>query len=47
MWEQVKQRTVESSREICGSVTVGGKNPKSAWWNDEIKVAIRRKEVAC
>ena len=23
-----------------------GKNPKSAWWNDEIKAAVRRKEAA-
>ena len=25
---------------------VGGKNPKSVWWNDEVKSAIRRKEAA-
>ena len=24
---------------------VGGKNPKSVWWNDEIKAAVRKKEV--
>ena len=23
-----------------------GKNPKSMWWNDEIKDAVRRKEAA-
>ena len=34
MWEQVKRSMVESSRELCGSVKVGGKNPKSVWWND-------------
>ena len=28
MWEQVKRATVESAREVCGSVNVGGKNPK-------------------
>ena len=28
---------VESAREVCCSVRVGGKNPKSVWWNDEIK----------
>ena len=28
MWEQVKQAMVESAREVCGSVRVGGKNPK-------------------
>ena len=37
---------VESDREVCGSVRVGGKNPKSVWWNDEIKAAGRRKEAA-
>ena len=37
---------VESPREVCGSVRVGGKNPKSLWWNDEIKAAVRRKEAA-
>ena len=25
------------------SVRVGGKNPKSVWWNDDIKAAVRRK----
>ena len=29
MWEQVKWAMVESAREVCGSVRVGGKNPKS------------------
>ena len=46
MWEQVKRAMVESAREVCGSVRVGGKNPKSLWWNDEIKAAVRRKETA-
>ena len=36
---------VESAREVCGSVRVGGKNPKSECWNEEIKAAVRRKEV--
>ena len=35
---------VESEREVCGSVRVGGKEPK-VWWNDEIKAAVRRKEA--
>ena len=46
MWDQIKRAMVESAREVCGSVRVGGKNPKSVWWNDEIKAAVRRKEVA-
>ena len=33
---------VESAREVCSSVNVGGKNPKSVWRNDEIKAAVRR-----
>ena len=24
---------------------VGGKNPKSVWWNDGVKDAVRRKEA--
>ena len=28
MWDQVKRRMVESAREVCGSVRVGGKGPK-------------------
>ena len=35
----------ESAKEVCGSVIVGGKNPKSVWYNDEVKAAVRRKEV--
>ena len=23
-----------------------GKNPSSVWWNDEIKAAVKRKEIA-
>ena len=46
MWEQVKQAMVESAREVCGSVHVGGGNPKSMWWNDQTKAAIKRKKDA-
>ena len=46
LWEQVKQAIVESAREVCGSVRLGGKNPKSVWWNYEIKTEDRRKEAA-
>ena len=28
---------VESAREVCGSLRIGGKNLKSVWRNDEIK----------
>ena len=28
MWDQVKRAMVESAREVCGSVRVGGKEPK-------------------
>ena len=24
---------------------MGGKNQKSVWWNDEVKVTVRRKEA--
>ena len=40
---QVKQPMAESAREVCGSMRVGGKNPRSVWWNDEVKAAVRRK----
>ena len=29
MWEQVKRAIVESAREVCGSVRIGGKNIKT------------------
>ena len=35
---------LENAREVYGSVRVGGKNPKSVWYNDKIKAAVRRKE---
>ena len=38
MWKQVKRAMLESAREVCGSVRVGRKTPKSVWWN-EIKAA--------
>ena len=37
---------MESAREVCSSVRVGEKKPKSVWWNDEMKAAVRRKEAA-
>ena len=33
-------------QEKYGAQLVRGKNPKSVWWNDKIKAAIRRKEAA-
>ena len=45
MWDQVKQPMIESAREGCGSVSLGGKNPKSVWWNDKVKAVVKRKEV--
>ena len=37
---------LESAREVWCSVRMGGKNPKSVWWNDEVKAVVRRKEGA-
>ena len=45
MWEQLKWAVVESSREVCSSVRVGLKNPKSVICNDWLKAAVRRKEM--
>ena len=46
MWEQAKRKMVECAREVCGSVRVGGEEvTQSVWWNDEIKAAVRRKEM--
>ena len=32
-------------RKLRSSARVGGKNPESVWLNNEVKVAVRRKEV--
>ena len=37
---------IESAREVCGSVRLGGENTKIVWWNDQIKAAVKRKEAA-
>ena len=37
---------VESAKEVCYSVRVEGKNPKSVWWNDEVKGGVKIKEAA-
>ena len=42
----MKLAMVESARGVCGSVRMGGKNPECVWWNDEVNVAVRRKEAA-
>ena len=41
----MKWAIVESAREVCGSVKVGRKNPKSVWWKDQVKYVIKRKEA--
>ena len=38
---------VESAREVCGLVKLGGNNPKRVWWNDEVKTTVRRKVCVC
>ena len=40
MCKQVKQAIFESAREV------GGKNPKSVWWNDEVKASVKSKDAA-
>ena len=35
---------VESVKEVSDSVKVEIKNPKSVWWNDDVKAAVRRKK---
>ena len=47
MWEQVKLVMVESTRDVCGLVRVGGNNRKTVLWNNEIKADVKRKEAAC
>ena len=37
---------VERAREVCGSLRVGRGKPKSVWWNDQMKAAVKRKEDA-
>ena len=41
----MKRPMVEIAREVCGSVRVGGKNPKSMWWNYKDETTVRRKDV--
>ena len=36
---------VESARKVRGSVPVGGGNPKSLLWNNQVKAVFKRKEV--
>ena len=45
MGEKVKWAIVRSGREVCSSVRVGRKNLKNLWWNDEVKAAVKRKEL--
>ena len=34
-----------SAREVYVSVRVGCGNPKSVWWNNEVKATVKKKEV--
>ena len=42
----MKQPMVESAREVCGSVRVKGRNPKSVCRNYEVKGVVKRKKAA-
>ena len=44
MWDKMKRAMVESARKMCGSVRIVGGNPKSVWWNYQVKAAVKRKE---
>ena len=46
MWEQVKRAMVESAKEVCGLLRVGGKNSNRMWWNDAVKTPVKRKKAA-
>ena len=45
MWEQVKWVMVENAKEVHGSLRVGEGNPKSVWWNDQVKAAARDEDA--
>ena len=45
MWEQLKQAMIESAREVCGSVRVGGGNLKGVGWNDQVKAVLRERRL--
>ena len=45
MWKYVKQAMDESAREVCDSVKVGGRNPKSVWWIDKVQSCSQRKKA--
>ena len=45
IWQQVKRTMVASASEVCGSVRVGEKNPKSVWWKDEIKLQLGKRRL--
>ena len=36
----------ESAREVYGSVRVGGRNPKSVCWSNQVKAAVMRSKVS-
>ena len=41
-----KCRSWGKESKECGSMMAGEKNPKSVWWNDEIKATVKRKVTA-
>ena len=41
----MKQGMVDSTREVCGQMRVGGDSQKNVWWSDVAKAAVERKEA--
>ena len=46
IWDQVKWAMVESAREVYGSMRIGGGNPKTVQWKNQVKAVVKRKEDA-
>ena len=34
-----------SVRELCGSIMIGRKNPKSKWWDDVVKAKAKQRVI--
>ena len=45
MWEQVKEVMVDSAREMCVTARMGRNNPRSEWWNYQLKVGVKGKKL--
>ncbi|CAK1580622.1 unnamed protein product, partial [Parnassius mnemosyne] len=45
-WQNLRDGMVSAAEEVCGTIKRGSSKRRDAWWNDEVKEAVKKKKKA-